>query len=216
MAEHKVLGILLAIGLVLVAGVFFLIDTEDTTTRDASGTTVDVTPPAENIGLAKEEAQPTMGTPLPPGSPLAGKVLISQQPVQVLSSPNPSASSLYSLPTGRPFRAVAKEGNYLRIQDLNSGAGGWIEQAALAPAPAQKRAEEPTRAAPSGSSASPTRRSTGSPTRRSTASPTSRTTASSPPRQRSSVTSSPTRQQPKRRSGGLFQGNGPFRGLFGN
>ena len=69
MAEHKVLGILLAIGLVLVAGVFFLIDTEDTTTRDASGTTVDVTPPAENIGLAKEEAQPTMGTPLPPGSP---------------------------------------------------------------------------------------------------------------------------------------------------
>ena len=209
MAEHKVLGILLAIGLCLVAGVFFLIDTEDTTTRDVSGTTVDVTPPAESVGLATEEVQPAMGTPLPPGSPLAGKVLISQQPVQVLSSPNPSASSLYSLPTGRPFRAVAKEGNYLRIQDLNSGAGGWSEHAALAPAPAQKRAEEPARAAPSGSSASPTQRSTASPSRR--------TTASSPPRQRSSVTSSPTRQQqPKRRSGGLFQGNGPFRGLFGN
>ena len=203
MAEHKVLGVLLAIGLCLVAGVFFLIDTEDTTTKDTLGTTVDVTPPTESAGLATEEAQPAMGTPLPPGSPLAGKVLISQQPVQVLSSPNPSASSLYSLPTGRPFRAVAKEGNYLRIQDLNSGAGGWIEQAALAPAPAQKRAEEPVRSAPG-------------------ASPTRRTTASSPPRQRSSsVTSSPTRQpqqQPRRRQGGggLFGGNGPLRGLFGN
>ncbi|MDJ0513344.1 MAG: hypothetical protein QNJ62_07860 [Methyloceanibacter sp.] len=197
MAEHKLLGILLAIGLCLVAGVFFLIDTEDTTTRDTLGTTVDVTPPAETAGVAASDSRPTMGTPLPPGSPLAGKVLVSQRPVQVLSSPNPTASALYSLPVGRPFRAVAKEGNYLRIHDVNSGAGGWIEQAALAPAPAQRRADEPSRAA----SPSTSRRTT---------------TTSSPPRQTSRVTSSPTREQPKRRSGGIFSGNGPFRGLFGN
>lgn len=199
MAEHKILGVLLAIGLCLVAGVFFLIDTEDTTTKDAFGTTVDVTPPVESASTATGNSQPVMGTPLPPGSPLAGKVLVSQRPVQVLSSPNPAASALYSLPVGRPFRAVAKEGNYLRIHDVNSGAGGWIEQAALAPAPAQRRANEPSRAAPPSTSA-----------------PRRTTTTSSPPRQTSRVTSSPTREQPKRRSGGIFSGNGPLRGLFGN
>ncbi|WP_108682521.1 hypothetical protein [Methyloceanibacter sp. wino2] len=202
MAEHKLLGILLAIGLCLVAGVFFLIDTEDTTTKDTLGMTVDVTPPAEDAGSASGSNQPTMGTPLPPGSPLAGKVLVSKQPVQVLSSPSPSASPLYSLPMGRPFRAVAKQGKYLRIQDVNSGAGGWIEQAALAPAPAQKRAAEPSRAAPSDSGASPSRRTT-------TSSPSRQTTTSS--------AAAPKKEQPQRRSGGgLFGGNGPLKGLFGN
>ena len=206
MAEHRLLGILLAIGLCLVAGVFFLIDTEDTTSKDTLGMTVDVTPPTENAGAKTGNDQPVLGTPLPPGSPLAGKVLVSQRPVQVLSSPNPSASALYSLPMGRPFRAVATQGNYLRIRDLNSGAGGWIEQAALAPAPAQKRASEPTGAEPTGAAPSG-----------STASTSRRTTAATPPKRRSSaVTSSPTKQQPKPRSGGLFGGNGPFKGLFGN
>ncbi|BAQ15660.1 hypothetical protein [Methyloceanibacter caenitepidi] len=204
MAEHKLLGILLAIGLCLVAGVFFLIDTEDTTTKDTLGMTVDVAPPADDSGSAAADNRPTMGTPLPPDSPLAGKVLVSKQPVQVLSSPSPSATPLYSLPMGRPFRAVAKQGRYLRIQDVNSGAGGWIEQAALAPAPAQKRAAEPSRAAPSDSGASPSRR----------------TTTSSPPKQTTTTTSTaaaPKKEQPQRRSGGgLFGGNGPLKGLFGN
>jgi hypothetical protein len=201
MAEHKLLGILLAISLCLVAGVFFLIDTEDTTTKDTLGMTVDVTPPVESAGSATGNNQPTMGTPLPPDSALAGKVLVSQQPTQVLTSPNPSASALYSLPTGRPFRAVAQEGNYLRIQDLKSGAGGWIEQAALAPAPAQKKAEEPTRAAPAAPAAGTPRR----------------TTTSTPPRQTTtSRAAAPKKQPPQRRSGGLFSGNGPFKGLFGN
>ncbi len=148
MAEHKLLGILLAIGLVLVAGVFALIDTEDTTTKDKVGTTVAVAPPTETDTSANQNSKPVMGVPLPPDSPLAGKVLVSKQPVQVLSEPNPAASPLYSLPMGRPFRAVAKQGNYLRIQDVNSGAGGWIEEAALAPAPAQKRAVEAMPASP--------------------------------------------------------------------
>lgn len=204
MAEHKLLGIILAIGLCIVAGVFFLIDTEDTTTRDTLGMTVDVTPPAETADSAGGGNQPTMGTPLPPDSPLAGRVLVSKQPVQVLSSPSPSASPLYSLPMGRPFRAVAKQGNYLRIQDVNSGAGGWIEQAALAPAPAQTRAAEPSRAAPADSGASAPSRTT-------------TTTPSQPPKQSTTSTAAaPKKEQPQRRSGGLFGGNGPLKGLFGN
>ncbi|ODS00529.1 hypothetical protein AUC68_14810 [Methyloceanibacter methanicus] len=209
MAEHKLLGILLAIGLCLVAGVFFLIDTEDTTTKDTMGMTVAVAPPVEQAGPANTNAKPAMGTPLPPGSPLAGKVLVSKQPVQVLSSPSPSASPLYSLPMGRPFRAVAKQGNYLRIQDVNSGAGGWIEEAALAPAPAQTRAVEATPDAP--------------PPAQSTASTPRRTAPATPPKQTSSSSSGSSRstasapkQETKRRSGGLFSGNGPLKGLFGN
>jgi len=207
MTEHKLLGILLAIGLCLVAGVFFLIDTEDTTTKDTMGMTVAVAPPVETAASADRNAQPTMGTPLPPGSPLAGKVLVSKQPVQVLSSPSPSASALYSLPMGRPFRAVATQGNYLRIQDVNSGAGGWIEKAALAPAPAQKRAVEATPAAP------PARTTASTPRRTAPAKPPKQTSSSSS--SGSSSTASAPKPEPKRR-GGLFSGNGPLKGLFGN
>jgi len=202
MAEHKLLGILLAIGLCIIAGVFFLIDTEDSTTKDTLGMTVDVAPPVDSAESKSGANRPILGTPLPPGSPLAGKVLVSQQPTQVLTAPNPSASALYSLPMGRPFRAVATEGNYLRIQDLNSGAGGWIEQAALAPAPAQKKVEEPTLAAPPSTRAD---------------TPTRSTTTSSPPKPATtrSTAAAPKREPPKR-SGGIFRGNGPFKGLFGN
>ncbi|MGA9540921.1 MAG: hypothetical protein WBQ77_07715 [Methyloceanibacter sp.] len=215
MAEHKLLGILLVIGLCLIAGVFFLIDTEDTTTKDTMGMTVEVAPPVETAGSANRNAKPIMGKPLPPGSPLAGKVLVSKRPVDVLSSPNPSASALYSLPMGRPFRAVAMQGNYLRIQDVNSGAGGWIEKAALAPAPAQKRAVEATPAAPPPrATASTPRRAAPTRAAPSRAAPTR--AAPTRPRQGSTVTSSPTKKKPKRRSGGLFSGNGPLKGLFGN
>lgn len=215
MAEHKLLGILLVIGLCLIAGVFFLIDTEDTTTKDTMGMTVAVAPPVETAGSANRNAKPTMGKPLPPDSPLAGKVLVSKRPVEVLSSPNPSASALYSLPMGRPFRAVAMQGNYLRIQDVNSGAGGWIEKAALAPAPAQTRAVEATPAAPPPrATASTPRRAAPSRAAPSRAAPTR--AAPTRPRQGSTVTSSPTKKKPKRRSGGLFSGNGPLKGMFGN
>ncbi len=208
MAEHKLLGILLAIGLVLVAGVFALIDTEDTTTKDKVGTTVAVAPPTETDTSATQNSKRVMGIPLPPDSPLAGKVLVSKQPVQVLSEPNPAASPLYSLPMGRPFRAVAKQGNYLRIQDVNSGAGGWIEEAALAPAPAQKRAVEATPASPApvaSPSAAPSHTAPKPPV--SSSSPTSRTTAAAPKE---------TRKRAERNSGGIFSGNGPLKGLFGS
>ena len=208
MAEHKLLGILLAIGLVLVAGVFALIDTEDTTTKDKVGTTVAVAPPTETDTSATQNSKRVMGTPLPPDSPLAGKVLVSKQPVQVLSEPSPAASPLYSLPMGRPFRAVAKQGNYLRIQDVNSGAGGWIEEAALAPAPAQKRAVEATPASPApvaSPSAAPSHTAPKPPV--SSSSPTSRTTAAAPKE---------TRKRAERNSGGIFSGNGPLKGLFGS
>ena len=208
MAEHKLLGILLAIGLVLVAGVFALIDTEDTTTKDKVGLLLNVAPPTETDTSANQNSKPVMGVPLPPDSPLAGKVLVSKQPVQVLSEPNPAASPLYSLPMGRPFRAVAKQGNYLRIQDVNSGAGGWIEEAALAPAPAQKRAVEATPASPApvaSPSAAPSHTAPKPPV--SSSSPTSRTTAAAPKE---------TRKRAERNSGGIFSGNGPLKGLFGS
>ena len=211
MAEHKLLGILLAIGLVLVAGVFALIDTEDATTKDTMGTTVAVAPPAETDVPANQNSKPVMGAPLPPNSPLAGKVLVSKQPVQVLSEPSPAASPLYSLPMGRPFRAVAKQGNYLRIQDVNSGAGGWIEEAALAPAPAQRRAVEatPTAPAPAATPSASSSRTTPKPPAAST---TTRTTAAAPKETRKRSTERKT----ERKSGGIFSGNGPLKGLFGS
>ena len=103
---------------------------------------------------------------------------------------------------------MAKQGNYLRIQDVNSGAGGWIEEAALAPAPAQKRAVEATPASPApvaSPSAAPSHTAPKPPV--SSSSPTSRTTAAAPKE---------TRKRAERNSGGIFSGNGPLKGLFGS
>lgn len=195
MAEHKVLGILLALGLCLVAGVFFLIDTEDTTTAGKIGASVAVTPAPEDE-QAGSSFQPVTGAALPSNSPLAGKVLVSRRPVKVLAAPDPTASELYGFPAGRPFRALAKQDGFIRIQDVRSGASGWIDEAALAPAPAQIRAGDTT-----GGSAAP------GPSR-------NRATSygSAPPKR---TTSAPPVQK-KRSSGGLFGRNGPLRGLFGN
>ena len=189
MAEHKLLGIILAVGLVIVAGIFAFIDHgEDTASDGSAGMTVAVAPPDAAIDTTSAIDTGENAAPLPPDSPLAGKILISKRPVEVLAAPSASASAMYGFPAGRPFRALSREGEFIRIQDVRSGASGWIEEAALAPAP-------PPAAAPASGN---------------------RATAKARPQKKRTLAPETTAQAPEpRKKRGIFGGDGLFGGLFG-
>lgn len=184
MAEHKLLGIIVAVGLVIVGGIFMVIEWNSATPDGPEGATVSVVTPDEAEAPAQQQApEPTLSP-----TPLSGKIVVSKRPVEVLASPSASASAMFGFPAGRPFRVLGGDGNYVKIQDLKSGASGWIEEAALAPAPPPVPAASTRRG---GTSPKPS----GSPTRRRAASPDTSTAAAEP---------KPKRQRAK-----------PFGGLFG-
>jgi hypothetical protein len=49
------------------------------------------------------------------------------------AQPTASAHVLTGYPVGRPFRVIAREAGFVRVQDLESGQFGWIAEASLAP-----------------------------------------------------------------------------------
>lgn len=51
----------------------------------------------------------------------------------VRSRPSAEAAPLYAYAVGRPLRVIAREGHFVRVQDLGSGKLGWIEEASLVP-----------------------------------------------------------------------------------
>ena len=63
-------------------------------------------------------------------------ILVSKRPISLLAGPSSSASTLYGFPAGRPFRVIGRDAGFAQIQDLKSGASGWIDEAALTPPPA--------------------------------------------------------------------------------
>jgi hypothetical protein len=83
--------------------------------------------------------------PEPPGS---GMILVSRQPVEVLASPSSSAPIMYGFPAGRPFRVIGRDGGFAQIQDLKSGASGWIDEAALPPPPRVPAVSAPSKPKP--------------------------------------------------------------------
>jgi hypothetical protein len=194
MAEQKLIGILIAVGLILVAGIFWVIDRDKAPVADKPvSTTVAVAP-------AAPEAKTTSALSQPKGqaddqlakAPWSGKIMVAKRPVKVLAAPSPSASAMYGFPAGRPFRAIGREKGFVRIQDVKSGASGWIEEAALAPAPEKPPATKPVTSA--------------------------RAKPSSKNKQTTAETLAPTDAEPEptpRRRRGLFGGGGLFGGLFG-
>jgi len=204
MSEHKVLGFVVAIGLCVVAGIFALIEWQSHEPDDPTDATVALVAPEadEPASEAPQDASSDAVEfdPIADDSPLKGKILVSNRPVDVLSAPSASASTIFGFPAGRPFRALGKKGEFVRIRDVRSGASGWIEEAALAPAPTKPVVSQP-------SSPSPTQRSASPPTR------------TSPPSNRSrrpETAAAPREATPQPQRRGLFGGNGILKGLFGN
>jgi len=83
-----------------------------------------------------------------PESPDSGMMLVSRQPIAMLASPSSSAPTTYGFPAGRPFRLIGRDGGFAQIQDLKSGARGWIDEAALAPPPRVPAVSTPFRPKP--------------------------------------------------------------------
>ena len=96
---------------------------------------------AEQAGEAAERTE----QPEPSGS---GMILVSRQPIAVLASPSSSASTMYGFPAGRPFRVIGRDGGFAHIQDLKSGASGWIDEAALVPPPSVPAVSAPSQPKP--------------------------------------------------------------------
>jgi hypothetical protein len=65
----------------------------------------------------------------------AGMILIAKHPIQMLAQPSSSAAVLYGFPSGRRFRLVSQQSGFAQIQDVKSGATGWIDEAALGQSP---------------------------------------------------------------------------------
>jgi hypothetical protein len=61
----------------------------------------------------------------------------------VRSRPSAEAPPLYAYSVGRALRVIAREGHFVRVQDLGSGQLGWIEQASLVPFFGGYRQREP-------------------------------------------------------------------------
>lgn len=131
-----------------------------TTTMPAAETTESVakTPPPAQEPAAKpsEQPEPTgaeqagqTAAAVPgaeqPELPAAGMTLVSRQPVQVRAGPSSSAPTTFGFPAGRPFRVIGHEGGFVQIQDVKSGATGWIDEAALAPPPRMPIVSAPPR-----------------------------------------------------------------------
>lgn len=51
----------------------------------------------------------------------------------VRSRPSSTAPALFAYSVGRPFRVIAREAGFVRVQDLGSGQLGWIEESSLVP-----------------------------------------------------------------------------------
>jgi hypothetical protein len=179
--------------------------------------------PAEETTGALPATQPVpQGVPAPPveqaapAKPIegAGKILISKRPIEMLAAPSSSASAMYGFPAGRPFRLIDREAGFARIQDLKSGASGWIEEAALEPAKVPK-ASSPPKPASAARKPSHTRAATPK-----AAPPKPKATAAKPSATKNdgqataeAETAEPDPAQTRRR-GGLFSGKGPIAGIL--
>jgi hypothetical protein len=50
------------------------------------------------------------------------------------SEPSMQAPLVYALPAGWQVRVISRKPGWVQVQDANSGAAGWVESSALAPA----------------------------------------------------------------------------------
>jgi hypothetical protein len=93
---------------------------------------------------AKPEADTAEQSPQPKSAD-SQRILVSRKPVEVLASPSASAPALYGFPAGRPFRVIGRQAGFAHIQDLRSGASGWIDEAALTAPPPRPAVAAPAR-----------------------------------------------------------------------
>jgi len=116
--------------------------------------------PAGNAAAqqAKPEGNTAEQSPQPESAD-SQRILVSRKPVEVLASPSASAPTMYGFPAGRPFRVIGRQAGFAHIQDLRSGASGWIDEAALTAPPPRPAVAAPSRSNSDKASRKPASRS---------------------------------------------------------
>jgi hypothetical protein len=126
--------------------------------------------PAEPAGnAAAQQAKPEGDTAEQnpqPESADSQRILVSRKPVEVLASPSASAPTMYGFPAGRPFRVIGRQAGFAHIQDLRSGARGWIDEAALTAPPPRPAVAAPSRSNSGAVGSRPATASKSQPTKR--------------------------------------------------
>ncbi len=62
----------------------------------------------------------------------AAEIVVSAKPTAVRAGPSEAAPMLYGFPAGRELREIGRDGDFVHVADVESGAHGWIEKTALA------------------------------------------------------------------------------------
>jgi hypothetical protein len=167
----------------------------------ATGPTENVEPTGQAVEPPEQAAEAAEHTDQaePPNSDM---ILVSRQPVAVLASPSSSSTTMYGFPAGRPFRVIGHDGGFAHIQDLKSGASGWIEEAALVPPPRVPAASAPSQTKPFAVSRNPTN-------------PSGSLKPKATDNDNAATADSEVTTQTDRRRPGLFGRGGLFGGIFG-
>ena len=168
-----------------------------------------------------QQAEEAVEQPAQPELPGSDMILVSKQPIGLLASPSSSASVLYGFPAGRPFRVIGRDGGFAHIKDLQSGANGWIDEAALAPPPNAPVSSAPPQPKPYSVSRFPPRDSWAGSKPKATKNDSTATAGAGPKPKATKNNSTATAEseaatQPVRKRPGLFGGGGLFGGIFGN
>jgi hypothetical protein len=99
---------------------------QETVREKSSSAPEQITTPAAN-------GDASQGYPTTPAG--SGMILVSKQPIKLLAGPSSSAAAMYGFPAGRRFRLIGQESGFAQIQDVKSGAKGWIDEASLGQLP---------------------------------------------------------------------------------
>lgn len=65
-------------------------------------------------------------------TPLIEQEAVIGRIAAVRAAPSADAPALYDFPPGRELRVVARKDGFVQVEDVRSGADGWVEQSALA------------------------------------------------------------------------------------
>jgi len=94
---------------------------------------LNLAPKPDPEGTAPTE-QAAAATAIEPKTELRNEwVQIAGYTTVVRSRPSAASPALFAYPVGRPFRVIAREAGFVRVQDLGSGQLGWVKETSLVP-----------------------------------------------------------------------------------
>jgi hypothetical protein len=125
---------LVKLTLIVLVTVLLLLSGQARAQEAAGETTGSISPPTSSIQKESGiQAEPKEQSD-------TGMILVSKRPIEMLARPFSSAVVMYGFPPGRRFRLIGHESGFAQIQDLKSGATGWIDEAALGQSPGEPAA----------------------------------------------------------------------------